>query len=625
MPLTFHRLHAARPTRAAYLGTRQALIQRGLALFLLFACAWAAWAQESAPHHPKWALEIDRIETIAAVSVEVTLQQVLDGQAGSFKAQTSGYLKDPTWAKALWVRVYLRPTALPMKAADLGNALELSKPYIDDVSLYTPQLTSTGWRWHRQDTGLRYAAREGAIISHLPFLSLPTAAELADQPAHLRFVMLRVQHRLPLSVSVSVKPIGQMLAQSYVSTAMLAMTLGIIALVCLMTAALAWLHRDPAYAWYALYAGAAWFFCASFLGFSHQVIWPVGGEWPITSILFSLLLAMAAKLQFCRWVFLAPDQQLWLKRASVVVGGICVLVCAGFALQEGHWTAWALASIVLICACVVLILVVGAWGVLHNREVSRIWLLAFAPVALTVIYRLLEAVGWANEQWVSFNTGVYALGLEVTVMGVAILWFARNRQSVKERRLALDSTDPMTGFSDAKGFHNDLLQVWQDAKLTQTEVSVAYVALLDTVRNERTMRRIVRILRTVAQEGDSVARLDDGTMALLLVNQGVGEGLSDRLSRIVALGLMPDHSDKATPILRFRIGATSSTHYTSDISGLGADLRRFMTDHERWQGKTIRFLTMRRLHANPSFESSDSFEQFWDQAVDAAAAPQTQK
>jgi GGDEF domain-containing protein len=191
--------------------------------------------------------------------------------------------------------------------------------------------------------------------------------------------------------------------------------------------------------------------------------------------------------------------------------------------------------------------------------------------------------------------------------------------------LALDSTDPMTGFSDAKGFQNDLLQAWHDAKLTQTEVSVAYVALLETVRNERTMRRIVRILRTVAQEGDSVARLDDGTMALLLVNQGVGEGLSDRLSRIVALGLMPDNSDKAAPILRFRIGATSSTHYTSDISGLGADLRRFMADDERWQGKTIRFLTMRRPHERPSFESSDSFEQFWDQAVDAAAAAQAKK
>ena len=325
---------------------------------------------------------------------------------------------------------------------------------------------------------------------------------------------------------------------------------------------------------------------------------------------------MAAKLQFCRWIFFPPDQQPGLQRASMLLGAVSALFCAGYSLQESHWNAWTLVCLVLIGACLVLILFLGAWGLLHNREASRVWVLAFAPVALVVIYRLLEAVGWAHEQFFSFNTGVYALGIEVTIMGVALLWFARNRQSVKERRLALDRTDPMTGFSDARGFQNDLTQAWQDAKLTQTEVSVAYISLLDRLRNERTMRRIVRILRTVAQEGDSVARLDDGTMAILLVNQGMGEGLSHRLSRIVALGLMPDTSDKSAPVLHFRIGATSSAHYTSDISILGADLRRFMADNEHWQGKTIRFLTLRRPRGKPSFRSSDSFAEFWDQAMD---------
>lgn len=625
MPDTFPCLRSSRPACAARWGLGQSLIKLCVTLAFSFASACAAWAQSPALNNANWALEIDRLEALAGASPDLSLQQVLDSQAGSFKPQASPFLEDPSWSKSLWVKVFLRPTALPLEGSSLGNALELNKPYIDDASLFTPQLTPTGWQWHRQDTGLRHSAGEGAIISHLPFFSLPAANEWADRPPHLRFVMLRIQHRLPLSVSVSVKPVSQVVAQSYVSTAMLAVTLGIIALVCVMTAALAFLHRDRAYGWYAVYAGAAWFFCASFLGFAHQVIWPIGGEWPVTAILFSLLLAMAAKLQFCRWMLLPPGQQLGLERASSILGGLSAVVCAGYVLQDGHWTAWSLASMAMICACIVLILIIGCWAVLHKRAVSKIWLLVFAPVALTVIYRLLETLGWTNEQFFSFNTGVYALGLEVTVMGVAILWFARNMQSVKERRIALESTDPLTGFTDAKSFHNDLLQAWQDAKLTQTEVCVAYVALLDSVRSEKTMRRIVRILRTVSQEGDSVARLDDGTMALLLVNQGVGEDLSARLSRIVALGLMPDSSDKSAPTLRFRIGATSSSHYTADISNLGSDLRRFMSDNERWVGKTIRFLTQHRTPGKPPIQNSDSFSEFWDQALEATVSAHTKK
>ena len=446
-----------------------------ITLVALLTCTLTAWAQTPAPISANKLLVIDRLEAIAGVDSSLTLSQVLGGQAGAFQPQRSTTLEDPAWSKSLWVKVYLRPASTSNEGAIASNVLELHKR-LNDVSLYTPVLSPKGWQWQAQHAGMRHPPKEDALHSPFPLFVLPSASEMADRPEAMQFLLLHIEHHLPVTLTVSARPITQVLLQTNASSWLMGLALGAIALVCIMTGALAWLHRDSVYASYAAYASAAWLFCASYSGLADQYLWPVGGEWPLTAIPFWLLVAMLCKLQFCRLVFLPPDKHSTLHWACNLLGGIGAMVGIGYIVQEGYWTWFALACFALISVSLVLIVFIGALGALQNKALSKAWLIAFVPVATLILYRVFESVGWVNSTSLAATVGIYAVCLEVIVMGVAILWFARNRQGVKERLTALASTDPLTGFSDAQSFSRDLAQVWDSAKQSGADASLVYMS-----------------------------------------------------------------------------------------------------------------------------------------------------
>lgn len=134
-----------------------------LKLVVLIGCLAyiTAWSQTPATTSTTWAVAIDRIETLADVDSKITLEKVLDGQAGAFQAQQSFNLDDPTWAKTLWVKIYLRPVAVSTQASSLGSVLAISKPYIGDITLLSPLRTDTGWQWLTQIRGLRHPPQQG--------------------------------------------------------------------------------------------------------------------------------------------------------------------------------------------------------------------------------------------------------------------------------------------------------------------------------------------------------------------------------------------------------------------------------------------------------------------------------
>jgi hypothetical protein len=114
-----------------------------------------------------------------------------------------------------------------------------------------------------------------------------------------------------------------------------------------------------------------------------------------------------------------------------------------------------------------------------------------------------------------------------------------------------------------------------------------------------------------------VARLDGQLMAILMPHVQMGDELSQRLSRIVALGLMPDRSDPHASILQFRIAATTRSHYAKPLSALDADLRALLADPSGWGSKPIRFIARqaRVSEAVKAMRLEDSeLEDIWDKA-----------
>ena len=114
-----------------------------------------------------------------------------------------------------------------------------------------------------------------------------------------------------------------------------------------------------------------------------------------------------------------------------------------------------------------------------------------------------------------------------------------------------------------------------------------------------------------------VSRLDDRTLAILLPGMGMGEDLSARLARLIALGLIPDRQDPVDLILRFRIVATSFKRFDKKLRHVDGDLRNILRLAEPWKRKSIQFIPRRGPSTRADFANSDDMNAMWNHALDA--------
>jgi hypothetical protein len=103
----------------------------------------------------------------------------------------------------------------------------------------------------------------------------------------------------------------------------------------------------------------------------------------------------------------------------------------------------------------------------------------------------------------------------------------------------------------------------------------------------------------------------------LMPHVRMGDDLSQRLSRIVALGLMPNRSDPLASILQFKIVAATRRRYAPPLSQLDSDLRALLADADGWGSKPIRYVGSKASRSDAAkimaLEES-KFEDLWDKA-----------
>jgi hypothetical protein len=80
---------------------------------------------------------------------------------------------------------------------------------------------------------------------------------------------------------------------------------------------------------------------------------------------------------------------------------------------------------------------------------------------------------------------------------------------------------------------------------------------------------------------------------------------------------MPDRSDQQTPILQFRIAATTTRHYDKPVAQLDEDLRSLLAEPKGWGSKPIRYLGRQLQSATPPATRLDdsAMEEIWDKAL----------
>jgi two-component system, sensor histidine kinase LadS len=614
------------------------------ALFCVLGLAMsAAWAQttlvsQGLRHGDALpSVQITQLAVLPNVDEKWALADVMAGQAGAFVPQQDMMFGSKQWGSVVWARITL--SATPASSNQLIAALtvlELPKNYLDHVRLYTLMPAPAGQlptQWLLQEAGDTLAPDRWSVKGLFPRFILPSAEQIKASGNTQQVLYLQVIHNAPYAVPITVMSAAQAVLETQRRVLAMGLILGAILMTVVMVGSLAWLYRDAIYSWYCVYALFAGLTCASHAGFAHQIIWPVDGPLPGLAVLMLLLLTIATQVQFSLRAFIHEQSKPWLPWVAHAVTAAFVIGAVGFVLLPDQLLFMYTALLVLVAIAIVLVTGLVVSAAAHRSNLAKAWLLAYVPLVVIVVFGLMEGVGLTSGKEAFYQLPIYAAGIAIIFLGTALQWFARERHGEKERERALASTDPLTGFASANSFRQQLRNAWQSPPYPALDTAVVYIALRNEIQSaqrlEHLLRRSVRVLRSATNSQDVVARLDGHLLALLLPGAGMGEQLSQRLSRIIALGLMPDSSDTKGDLLQFRIAYTTRLHYRHDLAQLHQQLRELLEEKTRWGTKPIRVIDHRRSGKSMPREVIDSsgLEDKWNQALAAVneqAAPQSQ-
>jgi two-component system, sensor histidine kinase LadS len=506
------------------------------------------------------------------------------------------------WHQPLWLHFRLladHPTAAP------GWTLALSRPYVDRAEFYARTAQGT---WQRQVAG------DWIPHEHWPVHSLNPQFHIPFLQAGVNDFYLRISNETPLHMAIAVQPIDDIQTQNQHTFLLAGLLLGLMALMFVLSCLMALVYRDTTYAWYALYVGLGFFASATYVGISHYAFWPGGRlcarteRWGTDAVIILLMAALTAQTQFCRELFLSSVTSKWVQRGITTILGLNVLAIALYfgpidlATRQALFIAVNLAHALLVGGIVL-------HAMRQRSFIVRLWCLGYGPLLLVLTLTVLDTFGWYAVPWLPYNTTLYALIFEMPVLLVALHLHAKAQHTQDVRDSTLAGTDPLTGFVAADFFHDKASRMLRKAKRDHGDVAVAYVEA--TSDANRPVLHTVRLLRTVVRAKDTVAHVEKNRFAILMPDMSVGEDLSGRLSRLVALGRMTDHDHPDSGPVRFRIVASSLGTYTGTWPALHAELLEKFRQPTGWGQRHIRFV---------KDHNSEKFENFWQRAV-AASAP----
>jgi GGDEF domain-containing protein len=576
---------------------------------------------------PAAGIEISGIDVLHNTPPGLRLAQVLSGEAGSFVKNDGMQVQHLQWDRSFWLRIHLKlsattptsPTSPTSPALPDEAILIIPKSYLDLVRLFTPGGAQSP-SWQTQIHGDFLPPERWTHETLSPQFLLPTAADIAASPQQQMTVYMQLDHLAPVTIEPQLISVKQAHRNDVISYTVFGMLFGAIFLAAILTAAQGWLYRDAIYVWYSAYAMSSLLACMSHAGMAQQLLWRIGGYWPGTAVLFFLLLCCAFQLQFTRCIPSGAAQSRWQVVSCNLLSLSCVSLAIFFASFDAFWRISYFLSLGLVAVTMTVasVLIVQAWR--SGSQLAGAWLLASCPLWLTVVLALMEGIGILPTLAWSFNAAIYAAALEVLFIGLALQWFARDRHGQVQRERALAATDPLTGFVTFEAFQDRLLRDWHAPETQKRDMAVIYIELQTKANNnkhlEQLLMRSVRVLRSATHSHDVVARLDGQLMAILMPHVQMGDDLSQRLSRMVALGLMPDRSDPQSSVLQFRMAATTRWHYAQPLAQLDADLRKLLAQPRGWGSKPIRYIDdMTSKRTSNAHSTAPDLDDIWSRAL----------
>ncbi len=544
---------------------------------------------------------------VLVAPAEQTIEEVQTIPTASWQAfnpRTTYPTKD---GLALWVQLKLSVSTPPN-----GWSIKLPKPYLDRIELHLPSDSGT---WTMQ------AAGDLIVNSAWPVRGLHPQFLLPALRVGEHTIFLKITNTVPFNTAIELHSAQDSLSDSLDH---LIRSAGIAILVLCMafiSACMAWVYRDTAYAWYSAYALSAGLTAAAYSGLANYLLWPNATFWPERSIHVTLLGSILLQIIFCYVTF--EPQKLW-PRFAVLAWFTGFLTVAGMAVLFTEKNVWLYIAGLFLPMVVNWLIVVGMVGVrLRLGELSaKIWVVAYMPLTVIIATTTLEGFGLLPKALSGYYWPLYAMAFEVPVLLLSLMLRAKERDARAVTQQTRQQLDPLTGFILPRAYESLAVPMWEKSAASKQDLAVVYVQItqpglpfLSGRSQAPGSDRTVRVLRTVFRQDDTYAQLGNEMYAVLMPGKSLGEPLQNRLSRLVAQLLMLSQELQTDYPLRTRVAACTSRSLPLPWPDVHRILLEKFNDEKNWDKRNI--LIVHKRHS-PQRDDSD-LSNFWAIAVEAEA------
>jgi two-component system, sensor histidine kinase LadS len=192
-----------------------------------------------------------------------------------------------------------------------------------------------------------------------------------------------------------------------------------------------------------------------------------------------------------------------------------------------------------------------------------------------------------------------SIALIVPLLLVALHLRSKEILTLRTRSRELVSTDPLTGLLSPALFRERVAAAVLRYKKSRHNAVVLYVRVANHVRirevhggtlADQSMVRAAMTLQRLFPDADSMGRVGESAMGLILETVTARAAISERAARVVAHGLMPLPDVKPEVILNFQVAANSLADNLVDAQALHLALETALAAMSLRTRRPIRFL-----------------------------------
>ncbi len=476
------------------------------------------------------------VETVEALAAELP-----------FEPRSAAHRVTLGTQAALWIRfdAWAQDTSTHWE-------LEMARAGTDRISLFHRRADGS---WREQHAGDRIAVADWASPDRYPVFSLDTRT---DAPVTY---WLRIEHaRVPYSGELFIHSHSHLRQQRMTQQFLLGAYFGMALLLGAVAVVNGLVFRDRSFLAYAGYISLLGLSLAASLGVGGHLLWPGSPRWNALAEFVLLPMVAAAAILFVRHVAQPRRIGRTLDRLALTLATLLLALTVWDTFEPTQGSFQALTILASMTMVAIYAMLWMAWRT-GDRWVR--WIaLGILPVLLAGALPVLRNFSLISSGFLTQYAMVIAAALEAPLLLYGLLQRSKLQHEAQARAKALDLTEPLTGLRNRHHFMQRLHDSLVRAQRYQHQSALLMIALDNHGHFQEAHGREVAdralvltgsLLRSVARDVDTAARVNDNHFALLMEGPVRGPQAVAAATSIVAGGLRPSDELPVGSTLKLKI------------------------------------------------------------------------